>query len=540
MKPAKETSAVKLPFETGEYLITWQVPDRTGGYTSIPGLLTVERGRYPTGVLYGDLPIEWVSEGAPGVASFPQRLAFDVFTGRLSSGAYVALMNGEISYSFPGSGRVVGAFAALSLDAFDTSDHRKYASIELQIEGLESVAGVAPISHVKMPMKAGDQPVWEATVDKDAKFTWSVGGQTMTFSYDYSVRALDGYEFRMAFGPVLRLTSDEPQTVVDWWLEWVCPLRQLISLLTGAPREARYLLAAVDEGAPRSHRDQVFGWDITHLPVNSTRAAVEEIRSAVNLASDNLSLLDLLHAWQGQVAARHPLFETYGAMATATDQHPRSRFLLLLQALEGSHGYENRVKHGADKEKYGAKREDVLARVRQLLEKTDFAFINKNLRREAQQGLDSALADLLKRLPDEVSEEFAKTDLIRAVRKADTGQGTLPLQTALTRARNTLSHGSGSFEPQHLAIVADILERAVRSEAIRLLGAPLAPKNARPRRRSAEVMITTSYCATRPRSAAHCSEYSIRQHRLQLSTQRKVTSRLRSTRGGSVSRLGRS
>lgn len=473
MKPAKETSAVKLPFETGEYLITWQVPDRRGGHLAIPGLLTVEQGKYPTGILYGDLPIEWVSEGATGAASFPQHHPFDVLTGRLSSGAYVALMNGELGYSFPGSGRAVGAFAALSLDAFDTSEHRKYGSIELQIEGLESVAGVAPISRVKMPMKAGDEPVWEATVDKDAKFAWSVGGQSMTFSYDYSVRALDGYEFRMAFGPVLRLTSDEPLTVVDWWLEWVRPLRQLISLLTGAPRELRYLLTLVDEAAPRSHRDQVFGWDITHLPVNSTRAAVEEIRSAVNLANDGLSLLDLLHAWQRQITARHPLFETYGAMATATDQHPRSRFLLLLQALEGSYGFENRAKHEADKEKYSLKREGILARAQQVLEKADFTFINKNLRREAQQGLDSALADLLKRLPDEVSEELTKTELIKAVRKEDSGKGTLPLQTALTRARNTLSHGSGSFEPQHLAIVADILERAVRSEAIRLLGAPL-------------------------------------------------------------------
>lgn len=473
MKPAKETSAVKLPFETGEYLITWQVPDRKGGHLAIPGLLTVEQGKYPTGVLYGDLPIEWVAEGATGVASFPQRHTFDVLTGRLSSGAHVALMNGELSYSFSGSGRAVGAFAALSLEAFDTSEHRKYASIELQIEGLESVAGVAPISRVKMPMKAGDEPVWEATVDKDAKFTWSAGDQSMTFSYDYSVRALDGYEFRMAFGPVLRLTSDEPLTVVGWWLEWVRPFRQLISLLTGAPREVRYLLAIVDEAAPRSHRDQVFGWDITHLPVNSTRAAIEEIRSAVNLANDGLSLLDLLHAWQRQIAARHPLFETYGAMATATDQHPRSRFLLLLQALEGSYGFENRTKHEADKQKYGVKREGILARAQQLLEKADFTFINKNLRREAQQGLDSALADLLKRLPDEVSEELTKTELIKAVRKEDSGKEALPLQTALTRARNTLSHGSGSFEPQHLAIVADILERAVRSEAIRLLGAPL-------------------------------------------------------------------
>ena len=160
-------------------------------------------------------------------------------------------------------------------------------------------------------------------------------------------------------------------------------------------------------------------------------------------------------------------------MATATDQHPRSRFLLLLQALEGSYGFENRAKHEADKEKYSLKREGVLARAQQVLEKADFTFINKNFRREAQQGLDSALADLLKRLPDKVSEELTKTELIKAVRKEDTGKGTLPLQTALTRARNTLSHGSGSFEPQHLAIVADILERAVRSEAIRLLGAPL-------------------------------------------------------------------
>lgn len=473
MKPAKESSAVKLPFETGEHLITWQVPNRKVGHLAIPGLLTIEQGKYPTGILYGDLPIEWVSEEATGVALFPQRHSLDVLTGRLSSGAYVALMDGELSYSFRGSGRAVGAFAALSLDAFDTSEHRKYTCIELQIEGLESVAGVTPISHVKMPIKAGDEPVWEATVNKDAKFNWSVGGQSMTFGYDYTVHGLDGYEFRMAFGPVLRLTSDEPLTVVDWWLGWVRPLRQLISLLTGAPREVRYLLAMVDGAAPRTHRDQVFGWDITHLPVNSTRAAVEEIRSAISLASDNLSLLDLLHAWQRQVAARHPLFETYGAMTTAADQHPRSRFLLLLQALEGSFGFENRATHVAEKEKYGDKREGVLARARNLLGKADFKFINKNLRREAQHGLDSALADLLKRLPDEISEELTRTELIKAVAKADTGKGTLPPQTALTMARNTLSHGSGSFEPQHLAIVADILERMVRSEVVRLLGAPL-------------------------------------------------------------------
>ena len=78
MKPAKESSAVKLPFETGEHLITWQVPNRKVGHLAIPGRLTIEQGKYPTGILYGDLPIEWVSEGATGVASFPQRHSLDV------------------------------------------------------------------------------------------------------------------------------------------------------------------------------------------------------------------------------------------------------------------------------------------------------------------------------------------------------------------------------------------------------------------------------------------------------------------------------
>ena len=470
MMPANETSAIKLPFGTGEHLVTWQVPDRKGGEVEIPGLLTVEQGRYPSGILYGEVPIEWTH----GMASFPQQHPFDTLTGRLSSGAYVALMNGQLNYWITTQGRAVGAFAVLSQDEFDVSEHRRYSSIELQIEGLESVAGIAPISQVRMPIKPGDEPVWTATVNKDARLSWSSGGQTMLFGYDYSARALDFYEFRMAFGPVVRITSDEPLTVAEWWLDWVRPLRQLISLLTGAPREIRYLLAVVDADSPRSHRDQVFGWDITHLPVNSTRTSVEEIRSSINLSADNVSLLDLLHSWQRLTAAQHPLVETYGSMATAADQHPRSRFLLLLQALEGSYGFENRAKHDADREKYAAKRESILERARGLLAKSDFSFINKNVRREAQQGLDSALADLLKRLPDSISDELAATELVREVGLKHTGKDPLPIHTAVTRARNTLSHGSGSFDSHQLDAAADILERTVRFEAIRLLGAPLA------------------------------------------------------------------
>jgi|GEM_PF-5494274 len=77
-------------------------------------------------------------------------------------------MNGELSYSLSGRGWAVGALAAPSLDEFDISEHSKYTSIKLQIEGLESVAVITPMSRFKMPLKACGEPVRTTTVDKNA------------------------------------------------------------------------------------------------------------------------------------------------------------------------------------------------------------------------------------------------------------------------------------------------------------------------------------------------------------------------------------
>lgn len=53
MSTGAEPTAIKLPFETGEYLATWDVPNHLGGELEIPGLLTLEQGKYPTGILHG-------------------------------------------------------------------------------------------------------------------------------------------------------------------------------------------------------------------------------------------------------------------------------------------------------------------------------------------------------------------------------------------------------------------------------------------------------------------------------------------------------
>ena len=469
----KEVKAIKLPFETGEHLVTWKVPGNGDSINDLPGLFTIDKGKYPAGILYGEMPIIWQN----GAVALPQTYDFSSLHGDLSSGSYVALMNGQLSYWFSTQGRAVGAFAVLSQREFKEPSHRRYRSIEIQVEGLESVVGAAPIASVKMPIKKGDEQTYSANLNTEADFEWDHADYRMSLTYRSSARILDPYEFIMEFGPVLRITSPTALTALDWWIQWVNPIRRLISLMTGAPREVRYVLLSVEDA--KEHRwhygDQLFGWDITQEPVNSNRDDIQAIHSSINLAEDHANFLDMIMKWQELTDSHHPLFETYGEMVTATGQHPRSRFLLLLQALEGSYGFENRAKFETDKAKYVAERSRIICSIESLtptLSTPDLKFLKKHLQKEPPHGLESALAQLIKRLPNEMISELEGTEIVKTTRKKleSDGRRSQPLQTVLTRIRNILSHGSGTFDTQDLAIGAEMLERVVRAEAIRLLG----------------------------------------------------------------------
>lgn len=96
--------------------------------------------------------------------------------------------------------------------------------------------------------------------------------------------------------------------------------------------------SGLDEPGIRTNRRQVYGSGITQEPYQSDQTAVRKSSTSVHIAADGLSLLDMLRRWQGLEDDHHPLIETYGAMLSATDEHPRSRFLLLVQALEAYTG----------------------------------------------------------------------------------------------------------------------------------------------------------------------------------------------------------
>ncbi|MHC6176843.1 ApeA N-terminal domain 1-containing protein [Glutamicibacter sp. X7] len=475
----KEPVAHKLPFEYGEFLCTWFVKDKGGERVELSGLLSLELGRYPHGTLYGDLPLE----SSNGAYAFPQQYEFDVLYGRLANGGSVALMNGWVEYHFLGQGTVRGAFAVLSRNNLSSAEARKYGSITVQMDGLDAVFGIAPIQRTSFPRDLEENRTWSAELNKESVMTWESDLMCMKLGFSYSITSGDPYEFRIVSGAVLTLSSDKAMRAEDWWTTWVSPLRRLMSLIIKDTSNVHSFLAAQSADHAGAAKDQVFGLGITQNPQNSNTRRVRALQPALDLTEDNCSLLSLLENWKQQVDARHPLLETFGTMLTISEEHPRSRVLLYLQALEGLFGYETEAERQAREVQYTEKRTRVLERVEQStieffdqsqIEKSDFRFIKKNLQKRPMSGLQDALRRILDSLSIDLRPDLIATEIAQQIHTTQGDSGEIIIESVLVKLRNDLSHGSASYDPRDLEELANILDRIARSETLRVVGAPSA------------------------------------------------------------------
>lgn len=465
------SKAIKLPYAAGENLVTWNVPGCDTSGCEIPGSLKLEVGKYPFGDLYGALPVEWHGRSA----AFPQRTTFEMLTGRLASGSNVVLSNGRLEYWTPNRGFVTGLLAVLSQNEFVGDKPRKYDSIEFQIEGLESIVGITPIDKVSFPAEKDAEPIYAARINEEGNLHWSQDGVEMRFFYGVSIHDFDPYKFGMDFSPVLRITLAEPITAREWWFEWVLPMRKLVSLLTKASRSVRYVILSekAQENDFRYYPDQLFGWDIAQEPVNSAIDDTRSVSSIVNVSKDHVDLLRMLLDWKKGMKEHQPLLEIYGGMVLVEGQHPRSSFLMLMQAIEGSYGFEHRNEYDARQEEYSKELRHVMDAVgsSSVLAREDRKFIKENLNKHPRQGLRDALVDLLDSLPQDcgISTELNDLELIRRARSENEK---MPLEQSLTMIRNKLSHGDQSFSTEELEECVKIFSRIVRSEVLRLLEVP--------------------------------------------------------------------
>lgn len=459
-------AALKLSFTPDDYLATWNLPSATGGTFTAHGALTVEAGKSPKGTAHGDLD-DALEHMAPGATGFPQYVDAPVLTGSLSNGANVLLVNARVTYWVPDQAMIDAGAAIITLADVSSGD-ALFKQFDIQVGGLDAIAGVSPIKSTEFPKK-GAAGTWAAVLDpEDFRQEWSDAGAAVGLTYYGSFRSFDPYTFSMGFSPVAWCKLDEPVPLSQALDDWIQPLRRVVSIATGRREDITYLTVYPNTHDGVERKGQLFGLGITQEPYESSRDEIEKIKSPLRLKADGVSLLEMLRAWQKLTSVHHPLVETYGAMLHARDQHPRSRFLLLLQAIEGAHGFETREPFVRRMQKHTKAREEVVALTKATLDAKQHRFLERNIGKRPPGGLEPAINWLATRLPGDVKTQLEATTLVASTKATPVDAKNAP--DALRIIRNDLAHGTKGYDSFELHQVVKVLERMVRAHALGLLG----------------------------------------------------------------------
>lgn len=305
---------------------------------------------------------------------------------------------------------------------------------------------------------------------RDSYQVWSDDDAEVALEYFISAdTGITGYHFSVAFSPTVRIELKTPVPIKDFFISWVLPLHGLVSVATGKNEDITYWSCSPviegDDDPPSRRQFQVFARGIKQEPYASENTIPDKHLSAIRLATGD-SLLNLLRRWQHLQDERNPILNTYDVHALTPDQAPRARFLLLIQALEGLCGHEDRLSGKWDK--FEAKRARILDGCRDALAAKDFRYLERMLPKTPH-NLDDALTAMLDGLPTNLEPELAETELVKIVlAQVDEVTSTVG---ALRHVRHKLSHGVETFDANHLHVVAGILDRAVRGHLLRLLEA---------------------------------------------------------------------
>jgi hypothetical protein len=256
--------------------------------------------------------------------------------------------------------------------------------------------------------------------------------------------------------------------LAEFYRMWVRPLHGLLSASTGRNEDITYLSCSPilegDNRPPDERQFRVFLRTVAQNPYASDNDLSDKYASAIRL-SEGESLLDLLRGWQQLQREQNPILSTYDAYSLGPEQMPRARFLLLIQALEGLCGFENRL--ASQLPRFLQKRELVLGKCKEHLTDNEYLWLDRMLRKDPF-TLDSALSKMLKALPLKLQPELTKCDLVKSVRSENKGIDAIG---ALRLVRNDLSHGNRTYPEGELHDAVGILQRAVRGHLLRLLGA---------------------------------------------------------------------
>ena len=446
------------------------------------GDIDLRANHAPKGTLYGWMPgLSVAPQTLEASFSFPQNFHLPTLRGYIEdSGREILLLDVTLSTWTPGQ-TDLGASAALVGVDIPTEDPPRFFGAECQISGIDAIGGFTPLLKTNHP-PTGTNPrsgEWKATGNGDSIQTWVDNAAEVTHDYNINYSVFDPFYFRVGFTPVVRIEVSEALTLREWIEHWINPIHRITSVATGREEHITYLSLHREDKVSRElgSQLQVFRTGITQEPFASRGSSVSEARSAFTTAGDKLSLLELVRTWRRQLEDENPILETYDPVLLRRNQHPRSRFLLLIQALEGLSGYQDRATFEERTEKHLAAREQVLTRLQALvnnpdaeLESADLKFVKTRISKRPPGSLDQALRTLFKQVgAEKLLYELASNPLIEQV-LTTLDVSNRKVDSALARIRNDLAHGNRSYPPHQLSAVANILERVARAHMLRTLG----------------------------------------------------------------------
>lgn len=453
----------------------WFIPDDQGKFRrELMGTIELLGSRQPTGVIDGHDAFTT----AEGGLAFPQYRHFEYLNARLDSGSTVLLVAARVAMLLPGRTNVVSDYAIVSPGMLSLDYQDRHSVAVIQVSGLDTIAGAGPLQRTMQALSHGieGEKEWRFAKSQDAGVQrWADDQGQLELQFDLSIDYGGMFRFAHDSSPKLVVSTTElPLTTLQ--AEWVIPLQRIVSLLSARPESITCLMT---KRTPRSEQEAkhvigrefvFFGPEITQQPYAADdRVAPPPV--AASLAGDNINLLTMLRSWQGLAARAHPLLATFGAFITEAPQHPRSRFLLLIQAIEGSYGFEHRAQREADEQEHRTAYDNAMSEISSGATSQTLQFIKKNLNKKPPTNLDGPLQSVVTGLPIDITAVLADTGLVKRVLQENV-PGVTTAAGALRTVRNHLAHGFREYDYSELQEAADVLEFAVRAHLLTLLGCP--------------------------------------------------------------------
>lgn len=463
-------SALKPRFAAGEYPCTW-VLSRAGdgaGDARVPGSLTLEGGRMPTGHAYGaDVPTVVDLHGM----SFPQVSTHRVIRCELAIGAVATLVDAQVRIWAPDRARISASYVLVG-SRYPAGEEAAVCRLRTQVTGLEAITATAPLERtVQIPRLADTTPVSVTMSASPSSFLhWEDASAELVSDYASRAALADLYGTKHVFSPHLTLDLDEPVAFDELSAHWIDSLHRLSSVATGERQRITHVTVTGEDELGKDSQWEVFAAGVTQQPFASEEKVVRETRSALALARDGDSLLALLREWDRLDTARHPIIHSFGReVSTLEDHTPRAQFLTLIQALEGTHRVENEVATLADEQKHQAKRAALLDAVAvTYLPPAERKFLSRNLSKSPTSGLDRALHWTRKVLPGDLAADAGQLTIVKE--KLD-DQSATTWADAIRMIRNDYSHANRSYDPYELRELVLVLKRYATAMCLRLIGA---------------------------------------------------------------------